>query len=86
MFSTKPICNPLDVKCRNESKLFFLQNICFSKCGLYYVFTFVFRVFIGIKKLLGMLDMARQTEQKYRVAKFLTRLEDEGGLEMSSGH
>lgn len=29
--------------------------------------------------------MARQTEQKYRVAKFLTRLEDEGGLEMGSG-
>ncbi|KAL5275179.1 NSF family protein [Megaselia abdita] len=43
------------------------------------------KVFIGIKKLLGMMDMARQTEQKYRVAKFLTRLEDEGGLEMSSG-
>ena len=28
------------------------------------------------------MDMARQTEQQYRVAKFLTRLEDEGGLEM----
>lgn len=32
-----------------------------------------------------MMDMARQTEQKYRVAKFLTRLEDEGALDMSAG-
>lgn len=38
------------------------------------------RVFIGIKKLLALLDMARQTEEKYRVTKFLTKLEEEGAL------
>lgn len=39
------------------------------------------KVFIGIKKLLGLIDMARQTEEKYRVIKFLTKLEEEGGLD-----
>lgn len=38
------------------------------------------RVFIGIKKLLDLMDMARQTEQQYRIIKFLTKLEEEGGL------
>ncbi|XP_015115308.1 vesicle-fusing ATPase 1 [Diachasma alloeum] len=39
------------------------------------------RVFIGIKKLLGLIDMARQVEPSYRVPKFLSKLEEEGGLE-----
>ncbi|KAL0134352.1 hypothetical protein PUN28_001265 [Cardiocondyla obscurior] len=39
------------------------------------------RVFIGIKKLLCLTDMARQVEPPYRVAKFLSKLEEEGGLE-----
>ncbi|XP_011860256.1 PREDICTED: vesicle-fusing ATPase 1-like [Vollenhovia emeryi] len=39
------------------------------------------RVFIGIKKLLYLTDMARQVEPNYRVAKFLSKLEEEGGLE-----
>ncbi|XP_003401908.1 vesicle-fusing ATPase 1-like isoform X1 [Bombus affinis] len=39
------------------------------------------RVFIGIKKLLCLIDMARQVEPKYRVPKFLSKLEEEGGLE-----
>lgn len=38
------------------------------------------RVFIGIKKLLDLIDMARQTEKNYRIIKFLTKLEEEGGL------
>lgn len=38
------------------------------------------RVFIGIKKLLDLIDMARQTEPQYRIIKFLTKLEEEGGL------
>lgn len=38
-------------------------------------------MFIGIKKLLGLIDMARQTEQQYRVIKFLSKLEEEGGLD-----
>lgn len=45
---------------------------------------FRFRVFIGIKKLLALIDMARQTEEQYRVVKFLSKLEDEGGLDMGS--
>ncbi|KAK0167618.1 hypothetical protein PV327_004992 [Microctonus hyperodae] len=39
------------------------------------------RVFIGIKKLLGLIDMARQVEPSYRIPKFLSKLEEEGGLE-----
>ncbi|KMQ93874.1 vesicle-fusing atpase 1-like protein [Lasius niger] len=39
------------------------------------------RVFIGIKKLLCLTDMARQVEPNYRVPKFLSKLEEEGGLE-----
>ncbi|XP_075236874.1 vesicle-fusing ATPase 1-like [Lycorma delicatula] len=39
------------------------------------------KVFIGIKKLLALIDMARQTEESYRVVKFLSRLEEEGALD-----
>uniref|UniRef100_A0A1B6MSH2 Vesicle-fusing ATPase n=1 Tax=Graphocephala atropunctata TaxID=36148 RepID=A0A1B6MSH2_9HEMI len=39
------------------------------------------KIFIGIKKLLAMLDMARQTEDSYRVIKFVSRLEEEGALD-----
>lgn len=46
-----------------------------------YIFHF-FRVFVGIKKLLALIDMARQTEEQYRVPKFLSRLEEEGALDM----
>jgi vesicle-fusing ATPase len=35
----------------------------------------VCRVFIGIKKLLDLIDMARYTEPQNRVIKFLTKLE-----------
>jgi len=51
----------------------------------YYIFYhhafYDFSVFIGIKKLLCLTDMARQVEPSYRVAKFLSKLEEEGGLE-----
>ncbi|XP_064550022.1 vesicle-fusing ATPase 2 [Drosophila montana] len=40
------------------------------------------RVWIGIKKLLALIDMVRQSEPEYRVIKFLTKMEEEGGLEM----
>uniref|UniRef100_T1IP97 Vesicle-fusing ATPase n=1 Tax=Strigamia maritima TaxID=126957 RepID=T1IP97_STRMM len=41
------------------------------------------RVWIGIKKLLALIDMARQSGE-YRVAKFLSKLEEEGALEMTA--
>lgn len=47
----------------------------------YFNLILFFRIFIGIKKLLGLIDMARQTEEQYRVVKFLTKLEEEGGLD-----
>uniref|UniRef100_A0A1A9WAQ9 Vesicle-fusing ATPase n=1 Tax=Glossina brevipalpis TaxID=37001 RepID=A0A1A9WAQ9_9MUSC len=40
------------------------------------------RLFIGIKKLLGLVDLARQTEPQHRAIKFLSKMEEEGGLEM----
>lgn len=48
-------------------------------------FLLICRVFVGIKKLLGLIDMARQTEQQYRVIKFLSKLEEEGGLDANTG-
>ncbi|XP_060528083.1 vesicle-fusing ATPase 1-like [Cylas formicarius] len=39
------------------------------------------RIFIGIKKLLALLDMSRQTEERLRVIKFITKLEEDGALE-----
>lgn len=39
------------------------------------------RVFVGIKKLLDLIDMAKFTDPQNRVNKFLTKLEDEGCLE-----
>ncbi|KAL8607609.1 hypothetical protein ACOMHN_003528 [Nucella lapillus] len=41
------------------------------------------RLFIGIKKLLMLIEMARQMESGERVSKFLCILEDEGALEFS---
>ncbi|XP_061563633.1 vesicle-fusing ATPase-like isoform X3 [Cololabis saira] len=37
-------------------------------------------LWIGIKKLLMLIEMAAQMDQDYRVSKFLSLLEDEGGL------
>ncbi|XP_053948823.1 vesicle-fusing ATPase 1 [Anastrepha ludens] len=42
------------------------------------------RVFIGIKTLLGLIDMARQTEPQHRAIKFLSKMEEENFLGM--GH
>lgn len=42
------------------------------------------RVFIGIKKLLALIDMARQTDPKVRVIKFLTKMEEEGCLDLGT--
>ncbi|KAJ8938887.1 hypothetical protein NQ318_016091 [Aromia moschata] len=39
------------------------------------------RIFIGIKKLLALIDMARQTDERMRVIKFITKLEEDGALE-----
>lgn len=41
------------------------------------------RLWIGIKKLLVLLEMVRQTEPGYRIPKFLTLMEEEGGLDPS---
>ncbi|XP_071509886.1 vesicle-fusing ATPase-like [Diadema antillarum] len=37
---------------------------------------------IGIKKLLVLLEIVRQTEETYRIPKFLSLMEEEGGLEL----
>ncbi|KAF2882969.1 hypothetical protein ILUMI_23197 [Ignelater luminosus] len=42
------------------------------------------RVFIGIKKLLALIDMARQTEEGHRVIKLITKLEEDGALDLAS--
>jgi len=41
------------------------------------------KCWIGIKKLIVLSEMAKQTQGQHRVAKFLSLMEDEGGLEMS---
>ena len=42
------------------------------------------RLFIGIKKLLGMIDMAKQIDEERRVIEFLSQMESEGFLEMGA--
>ncbi|XP_018331362.1 vesicle-fusing ATPase 1 [Agrilus planipennis] len=39
------------------------------------------KVFIGIRKLLALIDMARQTEDHHRIIKLITKLEEDGALE-----
>lgn len=41
-------------------------------------------MFIGIKKLLALIDMVRQTDQKGRVMKFLIKMEEEGCLDLGT--
>lgn len=43
---------------------------------------------MGVKKLLDLIDMARHSDPKQRVIKFLTKLSEEGGLsdEVTSKH
>lgn len=48
-----------------------------------FILSYLFRVFIGIKKLLALIDMIRQTEPQHRAIKFLTKMEEEGGLDMA---
>jgi len=40
------------------------------------------RMWVGIKKLLLLVEMAKQTDERHRVPKFVSLLEDEAGLEM----
>ncbi|GBP63302.1 Vesicle-fusing ATPase 1 [Eumeta japonica] len=40
------------------------------------------KIFIGIKKLLALVDMVKQTEEEYRVFKFLTKMQEEGSLDL----
>ncbi|KAH9645276.1 hypothetical protein HF086_000439 [Spodoptera exigua] len=42
------------------------------------------RIFIGIKKLLALIDMVKQTDEEYRVLKFLTKMQEEGGLDLGT--
>lgn len=51
-----------------------LQNVAKKMAGK--------RVWIGIKKLLALIDMVRQSEPHQRVIKFLSKMEEEGGLDM----
>lgn len=57
---------------------------CFSKAELDQISKHLEgrRIWIGIKKLLAYVDMARQTASQYRVMKFICKLEEEGALEM----
>lgn len=50
---------------------------------LFYISLFFRRVFIGIKTLLGLIDMTRQTEPQHRAIKFLSKMEEENFLGMS---
>lgn len=42
-----------------------------------FLFLVIFRIFIGIKKLLALIEMSKQTEESRRVDLFLWKLEDD---------
>uniref|UniRef100_A0A2S2PQU1 Vesicle-fusing ATPase n=1 Tax=Schizaphis graminum TaxID=13262 RepID=A0A2S2PQU1_SCHGA len=58
----------------------------FSKQDIHKIYNQIsgHKVFIGIKKLLALIDMARQTDPKVRVIKFLTKMEEEGCLDLGT--
>lgn len=64
--------------------LFFNGLIFIVKLNIHSVFSYDCRVFIGIKKLLALIDMVRQTDQKGRVMKFLIKMEEEGCLDLGT--
>ncbi|CAG9784913.1 unnamed protein product [Diatraea saccharalis] len=42
------------------------------------------KIFIGIKKLLALVDMVKQTDEEYRVFKFLTKMQEEGCVDLGT--
>lgn len=42
------------------------------------------KIFIGIKKLLALIDMVKQTEPQNRVIKFLTKMQEDGSLDLGT--
>lgn len=72
--------SPAELK-QLEAKISRLRfDLCaFSKCER----TNTFRCMVGIKKLLDIVDLVKQTEEGHRVPKFLCKMEEEGGLEMT---
>jgi vesicle-fusing ATPase len=79
----------------SQSKKFILFHVLLMAEGLTFLFfivdlylllrnlcLYICRVFIGIGKLLGLIDLVRQTEGDYRVAKFLSKLEEEDAIEL----
>ncbi len=40
-----------------------------------------FRCLVGVKKLLDLIDLVKQSSERERIPKFLCKLEEEGGLE-----
>lgn len=55
------------------------DNIFYVTCFNFPMY--FFRIFIGVKKLLALIDMARQTDERVRVMKLITKLEEDGALE-----
>jgi len=44
------------------------------------------RIWVPIKRLLGIIDMARQVDPAHRADKFVMKLEDEGCIEMKGAY
>ena len=54
------------------------QNVFFSFDSKFFVV--VFRIWIGIKSLLDIIEVARQADDQARVMRFLSQLEEMGGM------
>lgn len=76
MSSLKKTFRKLPKRYKASGKFFFKKK-CIQHFAYFFSF---FRVFIGIRKLLAILDMARQTDSQNRILKFLSKLEEEGAL------
>lgn len=71
-------------KRRYDTKYVVSSNSKANKNYYHLTLTSVFRIFIGIKKLLALVDMVKQTDEEYRVFKFLTKMQEEGGLDLGT--
>lgn len=78
VFTKSELASIADKLKRNKYVVFlgFCYNFLFFLASVFMAF-FLFRVFVGIKKVLALIDMVKQVEDGFRVPTFLTKLEEE---------
>lgn len=64
--------------CTNIIQCIIFHNVKDNFILILQLIFIISRIFVGIKKLLALIDMVKQVEDDYKVVTFLTKLEEEG--------